>query len=209
MNDFKFTINVDDFKIKVFDLIWRFIKGQKLLVLSLFVFICTFQLFYPQQVQLSEISSSYTKTEYESMKYFYSWLTPEIYRNIKINCNRYRLNPKFVCSLIQYESNGNPYAISRSNARGLMQVMAKYHYRNRNPKDLFNVRINIKLGCRILRNYMNLAKGNLIITLKNYNSGPNSRFYNWPYIRRILRKYNHVTKRMNEFEEIRIASNNY
>lgn len=80
------------------------------------------------------------------------------------------LNPQLILGLIQVESRFNKYAISRSGARGYMQVMPFWVKLIGTPhQDLFHLRTNLRYGCTILRYYLDKEKGNLFRALGRYN----------------------------------------
>lgn len=76
------------------------------------------------------------------------------------------LDPRVVTAIISVESGGNPDAVSRAGAIGLMQVMPREAgevFRDRPQRQwLFDPVINIAVGCRILsadvRYYKDLDK---------------------------------------------------
>lgn len=107
------------------------------------------------------------------------------------------LNPFMVASLIYAESTWrttargpevqvavyveNELTTTNTRAYGLMQVLDIHAP----ALLLLNPSYNIDHGTSILMNYGDLARGNLTVLLKNYNSGPNSAYYNMPYINKI------------------------
>lgn len=115
---------------------------------------------------------------------------------------KYNINPRLVWSLIRAESDGRAhiegpririklkgkYVYTR--AVGLMQVIAEYHYRGARER-LFDPRENIKTGTKVLNDCLKRSKGNLVVALKNYNSGYYSNYYNWKYINKILKNIWH------------------
>ena len=83
---------------------------------------------------------------------------------------RANLQPELVMAVIQIESNFDRWAISSVGARGLMQVMPFWLNEIGRPGDnLFNAETNLRLGCTILRHYLDKEKGNLIKALGRYN----------------------------------------
>jgi soluble lytic murein transglycosylase-like protein len=98
--------------------------------------------------------------------------------------SKYKIRRSVILSIINAESEFNRFAFSSSKARGLMQIMA-FNYKG-NPQDLYDPYINILTGTRIFREYLDLAKSDYGVALKNYNSGPNSKYYNLEYIRKVL-----------------------
>ncbi len=93
--------------------------------------------------------------------------------------NRANLQPELVLAVIQVESNFDPWAISHAGAIGLMQVMPFWLEEIGQPGDnLFHVPTNLRLGCTILRHYLDIEKGNLVRALARYNGSLGS--YRYP-----------------------------
>ena len=115
----------------------------------------------------------------------YNWLDEDTYHIAVEQARHHRLNPSLVLAVIDAESRGNPRAVSKAKARGLMQVMAKHWY-DGDPMDLHIPRVNIQRGCAVLRWAHDLADGDIRLTLKVYERGFNGKGFNEPYISRIL-----------------------
>lgn len=99
-------------------------------------------------------------------------------KNVHYEARRARLEPELVLSVIQVESNFNPYAISRVGALGLMQVMPFWLKEIGKPGDnLFRMQTNLRYGCTILRHYLDKEKGNRTRALMRYNG---TRQYKYP-----------------------------
>ena len=81
------------------------------------------------------------------------------------------LDPHLVLALIDVESKFRKYAVSRSGARGLMQVMPFWVKEIGEPgHNLFQERINLRYGCTILRYYLvEREHGNVVNALARYN----------------------------------------
>jgi len=105
--------------------------------------------------------------------------------------------PKLVQAIIQVESQGNPKAVSRRGALGLMQLMPVV-IRAYQVADPFDPLANIRAGVKHL-NYLLLEfSGNLSLALAAYNAGPGTvRKYGgvppYPetrnYLHRVLKEY--------------------
>ena len=80
------------------------------------------------------------------------------------------LDPQLVLGVIHHESGFKKYAVSPANARGYMQVMP-FWVRQIGTADqnLFNLRINLRYGCTILRHYLAVESGDLFRALGRYN----------------------------------------
>lgn len=84
--------------------------------------------------------------------------------------SRTHLKPELVLSLIQVESYFDRFAISRSGARGLMQIMPFWLKEiGHADDDLFDIATNLRFGCTILRYYLDMEKGHLSRALARYN----------------------------------------
>jgi soluble lytic murein transglycosylase-like protein len=89
---------------------------------------------------------------------------------VRYEAMRAGLDPHLVLALIDVESKFRKYAVSRSGARGFMQVMPFWVKQIGGPADnLFQERINLRYGCTILRHYLDREHGNLANALGRYN----------------------------------------
>jgi len=81
------------------------------------------------------------------------------------------LETALVLGLIQVESGFRKYAISSAGARGYMQVMP-FWARTIGDGDaarLFHLQTNLRFGCVILRHYLDIERGDLVLALGRYN----------------------------------------
>jgi soluble lytic murein transglycosylase-like protein len=91
---------------------------------------------------------------------------------------RARLEPEIVLSVIQVESNFDRFAVSVAGAQGLMQVMPFWLEEIGRPGDnLLHVRTNLRLGCTILRYYLDREQGHLSRALARYNGSTGQTWY--------------------------------
>lgn len=81
------------------------------------------------------------------------------------------LDPALVLGLIEVESNFRKHAVSAAGARGYMQVMPFWAKQigDGNPRSLFDLRVNLRYGCTILRYYLDRENGDLFMALGRYN----------------------------------------
>ena len=99
-------------------------------------------------------------------------------KQLHAEATRAQLDPELVLSVIQVESNFNPYAISHAGALGLMQVMPFWLKEIGRPGDsLFRETTNLRYGCTILKFYLDKEKGNRVLALARYNGSRGSRLY--------------------------------
>lgn len=91
-------------------------------------------------------------------------------RSVHYEATRAGLDPQLVLGLIQVESAFKKYAVSSVGARGYMQVMPFWvRSIGTNEHNLFDLRLNLRYGCTILRHYLDIEKGNYFRALGRYN----------------------------------------
>ena len=120
------------------------------------------------------------------------------YRDLILSAaSRYRVDPDLITSIIATESNFDPHATSRRNARGLMQLLPKTAAQL-GVKNIFDPTENIDAGTRYLSTLLDRYHYNLALTLAAYNAGPQSvdRYRSVPpyrethsYINKVSRTY--------------------
>jgi len=99
-------------------------------------------------------------------------------RKIHYEATRAGLHPELVLAVIDIESRFDRFAISRSGAQGLMQVMPFWLEEIGHPEDnLMEVSTNLRLGCTILKFYIEKEKGDLKRALARYNGSLGSNKY--------------------------------
>lgn len=91
-------------------------------------------------------------------------------KRLHYEATRVNLAPELVLALIEVESRFDQFAISVSGARGLMQIMPFWLEEiGISDDNLFRVRTNLRMGCTILRYYMDMEPNNLTRALARYN----------------------------------------
>ncbi len=99
-------------------------------------------------------------------------------RGIHREASRANLVPELVLAVIEIESRFDHFAISTAGAQGLMQVMPFWLKEIGRPDDnLVNINTNLRMGCTILRYYMDMEKNDLHKALARYNGSAGSRKY--------------------------------
>ena len=87
--------------------------------------------------------------------------------------NRYGLDPNTALGLIKAESNFDPEAVSKSGARGLMQLMPGTAAEMR-VSNVFDPEQNIAGGTQYLAKLMDLFGNRMDLALAAYNAGPSA-----------------------------------
>jgi len=118
---------------------------------------------------------------------------------ISAAAKRYNVDADLITSVIAAESNFDPKAISRRNARGLMQLIPTTAA-HLGVKNIFDPQENIDAGTHYLSELLFLYKNDLVLTLAAYNAGPErvQRFgqrvppfaETISYVRRVKQTYN-------------------
>jgi soluble lytic murein transglycosylase-like protein len=111
---------------------------------------------------------------------------------------KHGVDSDFIQSVIQHESAGNANAVSRTGARGLMQLMPGTALQL-GVKDSFSPEQNVHGGTQYLKDLLERYNGDAVKALAAYNAGPAAvdRYKGVPpysetrqYVRRIVHDYN-------------------
>ena len=99
-------------------------------------------------------------------------------KQIHYEASRSDLQPELVLALIEVESHFDSYAISKSGAQGMMQIMPFWLDEIGRPDDnLIDMKTNLRMGCTILKYYMKMENNDLHRALARYNGSAGSRVY--------------------------------
>lgn len=91
-------------------------------------------------------------------------------KSVHYEATRAGLDPQLVLGLIQVESGFKKYAVSSVGARGYMQVMPFWVKSiGSSEHNLFDMRLNLRYGCTILRHYLDIERGDYFRALGRYN----------------------------------------
>ena len=102
----------------------------------------------------------------------------ELLKAVHHEAKRNQLHPELVLAVIHIESRFDRFAISRAGAQGLMQVMPFWLKEIGHPEDnLMDLKTNLRMGCTILKYYLDKEKGDLIKGLARYNGSTGRRVY--------------------------------
>ncbi len=121
-----------------------------------------------------------------------------LYREIIESASKkFRVDAELIASVIAVESSFDPRAVSRRNARGLMQLLPETAQRF-GVTNIFDPRENIEAGTRYLKELLQRYDNNLALALAAYNAGPENvqKFGQVPpfqetrtYVQRVKRDY--------------------
>ncbi len=102
----------------------------------------------------------------------------EILRHVHQEAQRVDLPPELVLAVIDIESAFDRFAVSSAGARGLMQVMPFWLEELNRPDDnLFNIQTNLRMGCTILRYYLDMENDEYSPALARYNGSIGKSWY--------------------------------
>jgi soluble lytic murein transglycosylase-like protein len=114
---------------------------------------------------LGEMSQRLRKRESEHMR------RVEFLKTAWYESTRAGLEASLLLGLIQVESGFRKYAVSSAGARGYTQVMPFWArlIGDGDTARLFNMQLNLRFGCVILRHYLGLERGDMYMALGRYN----------------------------------------
>ena len=102
----------------------------------------------------------------------------DMLKQVHYEARRVQIEPELVLALIEVESGFDEFAISVAGARGLMQVMPFWlNEIGLSDKNLFKIRTNLRMGCTILRYYMDMEPHDLGRALARYNGSLGTTVY--------------------------------
>ena len=114
---------------------------------------------------LGEMSQRLRKREAEHMR------RVEFLKTLWYESRRAGLEASLLLGLVQVESGFRKYAVSSAGARGYTQVMPFWArlIGDGDAARLFNMQLNLRFGCVILRHYLGLERGDMYLALGRYN----------------------------------------
>lgn len=128
-----------------------------------------------------------------------SHLTPELMHEMLAKAGEaHDLDVDLLASIVRAESGGNPHAVSRAGAQGLMQLMPKTAA-NLGVENSFVPNANINGGTAYLDALLKKYHNNLALALAAYNAGPAAvdRWHGIPpyhetrtYVARVIHEFN-------------------
>ncbi len=99
---------------------------------------------------------------------------------VETNAQKYGLEKELVYAMIRTESKFDPYAVSATGARGLMQIqeetaeecIRELKLTGITPDSLFEPEVNISLGCYYFSKLLKQYQGSYVNASAAYNGGP-------------------------------------
>lgn len=126
-------------------------------------------------------------------------LSPTDLRQMLINAGQeHNLDVDLLASLVKAESGGNARAVSRSGARGLIQLMPSTAA-GLGVRDSFRPEENVRGGAAYLDSLLTRYRDNLALALAAYNAGPEAvdKYHGIPpyretrtYVARVIHEFN-------------------
>ncbi|MCA1798129.1 MAG: lytic transglycosylase domain-containing protein [Xanthomonadaceae bacterium] len=102
----------------------------------------------------------------------------ELLRLVHREARRAGLPPELVLAVIEVESGFDRFAVSRAGAQGLMQIMSFWlDELEVEHTNLFDAALNLRMGCTILKYYLDRENGELTNALARYNGSAGRREY--------------------------------
>jgi soluble lytic murein transglycosylase-like protein len=114
----------------------------------------------------SETMGSASPVSLEAIKAKVNQWNSSISEASKIN----NIDPQLITAMIVQESGGNPYAVSRAGAKGLMQLMDSTA-QELSVRNVFDPHENILGGTRYLSQMLKECNGDESLALASYNAG--------------------------------------
>ncbi|TAM11985.1 MAG: lytic transglycosylase domain-containing protein [Nevskiaceae bacterium] len=99
----------------------------------------------------------------------------EFLRRVHAEATRAHLSPELVLAVIHIESAFSRFALSSAGAEGYMQIMpfwlkeAEAKKTGRKNDNLFDPETNLRMGCTILRYYLDISHDDWVQALARYN----------------------------------------
>ncbi len=116
-------------------------------------------------------------SDYLGKRYFVS--TEAIQRLVEMAFavgHEVNIDPLLILAVMAVESRFNPIAESNSGAQGLMQVIPKYHTDklpdSQSDSSFLNPAVNVRVGAKVLKDYIGRSGGDLQTGLQMYNGSP-------------------------------------
>lgn len=111
-------------------------------------------------------------------------------RLVHSEARRANVPPELVLAVIEIESRFDRFAVSVAGAQGYMQVMPFWLQELNRPYDnLFQGPVNLRMGCTILRFYLDKARGDVVRALQMYNGGKGHPRYSYKVLDALSKRW--------------------
>jgi soluble lytic murein transglycosylase-like protein len=113
-----------------------------------------------------------------------------ILHHVHCEARRLQLPPGLVMAVIDVESRFDRWAVSYAGAVGLMQVMPFWPRKlGMTNAELVRIPQNIRMGCTILKYYLDIERGNYTRALARYNGSLGKRTYSDAVLTRLASRW--------------------
>lgn len=126
---------------------------------------------YANNEEAPPLSDHVTRRQAEGISSVNMHAEPAYYRVVKDASTKHAVDPKLIAAIIYVESRGNVMAVSRTGAKGLMQLTSAVN-KKYDVGDPFDMEQNISGGTAYLAFLLRKFDGNLEHALAAYNCGP-------------------------------------
>jgi len=88
---------------------------------------------------------------------------------VERSCSNHMLPTSFILSLIKWESDFDPLATSKAGAKGLMQIIPRYHLEKiEDIGQIYIISNNVEVGCKIIAEYLKANNWDIYKALHSY-----------------------------------------
>jgi len=141
---------------------------------------------FDQQVWLAAMEPTLTKVVKDRQE------RAAILHHVHCEARRLNLPPGLVMAVIDVESRFDRWAVSSAGAVGLMQVMPFWPRQlGMTNAELVRIPQNIRMGCTILKFYLDREKGDYTRALARYNGSVGRRNYSDLVLARLAKRWNY------------------
>lgn len=114
----------------------------------------------------------------------------QILQHVYCEAQRLKLPPGLVMAVIDVESRFDRWAVSSAGAVGLMQIMPFWPRQlGMTNQELVRIPQNIRMGCTILKHYLEREKGDYTRALARYNGSVGRRTYSDLVLNRLASRW--------------------
>jgi soluble lytic murein transglycosylase-like protein len=116
----------------------------------------------------------------------------EVLHHVHCEARRLKLPPGLVMAVIDVESRFDRWAVSSAGAVGLMQVMPFWPRQlGMTNQELVRIPQNVRMGCTILKFYLDRERGDYTRALARYNGSVGRRNYSDLVLERLSRRWHY------------------